>query len=188
MGQDGGMGGRRGITAALVLVVLLVVGVVVAWQAGGRTTAGAAPGRAAPAVPVSGAGGGTVLMSADAREHPAAELVRAQLQAYFDAINGRDYEAWAATVVPQRVRALPEEEWQASYSSTQDGTIRIDRIDDIEGARVLARVRFVSTQDLDAAPPDLQARRICWYASYPMSGVPPVLELTGGESSRREAC
>jgi hypothetical protein len=182
------MGGRRGIAAAVVLVVLLLAGVVTASLVGGQNVAGATPGRAAPGVPVSGAGDPDVRMSVDALEHPAAELVRTQLQAYFTAINTRDYESWVETVVPERARALPREEWLQAYGSTQDGTIRVDRIDDIEGSRVLVRVRFVSTQDLDAAPPDLQERRICWYASYPMSGVPPLLEQTGAESSRREAC
>ena len=119
---------------------------------------------------------------------PAAELVRAQLQRHYEAINAKDYRGWAATVVPERSAALPEQDWMDAYGSTRDGTIRVDRIDDIEGARVLVRVRFVSSQDVADAPPAVPARRICWRSSLPMSGEPPVIEQAGGGSSVAVAC
>ncbi len=85
--------------------------------------------------------------------------MREQLQRHYDAINARDYEGWRGTVVQQRADGLPEPEWQQAYASTRDGTIRIDRIDRIDAAPdagLLVRVRFVSTQDVADAPPDLQ--------------------------------
>ncbi len=182
------MGARFGALIAVLLGVVLVAGVAVAWFGGGRAVSAVSPSRAAPPVPATGVGSPEVLLSADARSHPAADLVRAQLQRHYDAINAKDYAGWVATVVPERSAVLTEQAWLEDYGSTQDGTIRIDRIDDIEDARVLVRVRFVSTQDVDDAPSEVPARRICWRSSLPMSGVPPLIERTGGGSSVAVAC
>jgi hypothetical protein len=180
---------------AFLLAALLVVGGVAAWAA--RSAAGLAPYAAPRPVPAQGAGPGEVELSADAGSHPAAEAVREQLQRHFDAINSKDYQAWTTTVVPERVERLDEAEWRAAYSSTTDGTIRIDRIDPLPAAGegegdpgdgVLVRVRFVSTQNLEDAPPDLQSPRICWRSTLPMRGMPPLIDVTGGGSSLREAC
>lgn len=133
------------------------------------------------------AGPADVELSADARTHPAAALVRDQLQEHFAAINAGSYARWVTTVSPERAALQPEERWQAAYASTRDGTIRIDRIDDLPNRRVLVRVRFTSTQDPAQAPPAAPAPRVCWRSSYPMSGVPPRIELTG-ESSTPEVC
>ncbi len=188
MRQTAGMGARFGAVTAAVLGVVLVAGMAVAWFGGGRAVSAVPPLRAAPPVPASGVGSDEVLLSADARSHPAAELVRAQLQRHYRAINGKDYDGWVATVVPERSAVLPEEAWLADYGSTRDGTIRIDRIDDIEGSRVLVRVRFVSVQDVEDAPPEVPARRICWRTSLPMSGVPPLIEMSASGSSVAVAC
>ncbi len=173
---------------AAVLGVLLVAGGVAGWVLGGRPVSGLAPHYAAAALPASGAGEGTVLMSAGARQHPAGEAVRAQLQRHFDAINSGDYTAWATTVVPARADALPQSAFTKAYGSTRDGTIRVDRVDDLDGGRILARVRFVSTQDIADAPPDLPAPRICWRGSLPMTGDPPRIETSSGANSLRGSC
>ena len=85
--------------------------------------------------------------------------MRAQLQRHYDAINERDYAQWRATVVPARAAALGEGDWQEAYASTQDGSIRVERIDpdpDVEpDGGLLVRVRFISTQAVEDAPPDL---------------------------------
>ncbi len=180
----------RGVRAALAaLVVALVAAIAVAAASGGEPLTGRpAPLRVPPALPAEGAGEADVLLSADARTHPAAELVRDQLQVHYDAINARDYAAWASTVAPERSAALPEEAFLAAYATTRDGTIRIDRIDDLTGRRVLVRIRFVSTQALDAAPEAARAERVCWLSSLPMSGEPPRIEGTGDGSSRPTPC
>ncbi|MBW0115357.1 hypothetical protein [Pseudonocardia abyssalis] len=179
---------RGGTVAAALLGVLFVVGLLVAWSGAGQAVSAVPPLRAAPAIPPSGVGSSEVLLSADALAHPAHELVRAQLQRHYDAINAKDYAEWVATVVPERSEALPEEAWREAYDSSQDGTIRIDRIDDLDGARVLVRVRFVSIQDVEDAPQDVPARRICWRSSLPMSGEPPLIEQTGAGSSIASPC
>lgn len=166
--------------SAFVLAALLVVGGVVASSLHAPPLPESGP-------PVSGAGDAEVVLSADAAAHPAGEAVRAQLQRHFSAINARDYAAWAGTVVPERAAALPEPDWQAAYASTRDGSIRVDRIDDRPGG-VLVRVRFVSTQDVAAAPPAAPAPRVCWRTSLPMSGTPPVIELTAPGVSAPERC
>ncbi|MFD1533170.1 hypothetical protein [Pseudonocardia aurantiaca] len=174
---------------AIALGVLLVVGGGVAVAS--RSATGFAPYAAPRQVPATGAGSGEVELSADAAAHPAADAVREQLQRHFDAINTRDYESWRGTVVQQRADGLPEPEWQQAYASTRDGTIRIDRIDRIDAAPdsgLFVRVRFVSTQDVAHAPPDLQVPRICWRTTLPLRGLPPLIDMTGGGSSAREAC
>jgi hypothetical protein len=179
---------RGGAVVVVLLAVVLAVGVGVAWFGAGRAVSAVPPLRAAPAIPASGVGDATVLLSADALTHPAHELVREQLQRHYDAINAKDYAGWAATVVAERSDALGEEAWLEAYDSTQDGTIRIDRIDDLPGARVLVRIRFVSIQDVADAPPDAPFRRICWRSSLPMCGAPPLIEQTGGGSSSATPC
>lgn len=168
---------------ALVLAVLLVVG-------GAAALAARSTGPAVPSVPDEGVGSREVQLSADAANHPAADAVRAQLQRHYDAINERDYAQWRETVVPARSDALPEDAWRDAYASTQDGSIRVDRIDPAPDpdAGLLVRVRFVSTQAVADAPPDLPAERICWRSTLPMRGAPPRIDVTGGGSSARESC
>ena len=176
----------RSVTAAvaIVLAVLVVVGGAAALAS--RSWSGP------PAVPEDGVGSSEVELSPDAAEHPAADAVLEQLQRHYDAINGRDYAQWRATVVPARAAALGEADWQKAYATTRDGAIRVDRIDpDPDAGRdggVLVRVRFISTQAVENAPSDLPVERICWRSTLPMRGTPPLIDLTGGGSSAREAC
>jgi hypothetical protein len=168
------------------LAVALVAGAVVAAVFGAAP--GSAPAGVAVAVPAAAAGAPTVLLSSDAALHPVAGGVAPQLQRYFDAINAGDYAGWAATVATGRADVLPEKSWKAAYRSTKDGTIRVDRIDDLPGDTVLVRVRFISTQDVADAPPDLRVTRICWRSTMPMAGSPPRIGTTQGGSSVKEAC
>jgi hypothetical protein len=167
---------------AIVLALLVVVGGAAALASRGRS--------GPPAVPADGVGSSEVELSPDAEDHPAADAVQTQLQRHYDAINGRDYAEWRATVVPARAAALGETEWQEAYSTTQDGSIRVERIDPDDGpdGGFLVRVRFISAQALENAPSDLQAERICWRSTLPMRGTPPLIDVTGGGSSAREAC
>lgn len=182
------MWGTRGaaVVAVLLGLALLAGGAVACLSTGAVSSA--SPLRAAPAVPDVGAGAPDVQLSADAGTHPAAAAVRSQLQIHFDAINARDYAGWVSTVVLARSAALPEADWQAAYGTTTDGTIRIDRIDDLEGGRVLVLVRFVSTQAVADAPDGVPAERVCWRSALPMGGEPPLIEQTGGGSSVPTAC
>ncbi|MEU7813851.1 hypothetical protein [Pseudonocardia sp. NPDC049154] len=156
-----------GTAGALALVV--VAAAAAAWLVGGRAFEAGAPTDAPAAVPATGAGPPTVELSLDALTHPQHLAVRERLQAYFDAINAHDHAAWAATVTPERVAAQPAETWLAGVRSTQDGTIRVDRIEDAPDG-VLALVRFTSTQDVADAPADLRVGRICWRSALPMTG------------------
>jgi hypothetical protein len=175
---------RAGLAVAAVLAVLLVAGLVFA----GLTAGAAGSPEDGWSPPVAGAGPSTVELSADAAAHPAGAAVRAQLQRHFDAINAKDYVQWRGTVVPERVQTLPEPRWQAAYGSTRDGAIRVYRIDDAPGGTLLVRLRFVSTQSVEDAPPELQEPRICWRSTLPMVGHPLLIERTGGGSSAAEGC
>jgi hypothetical protein len=172
----------RSATAAvaIVLAVLVVVG-------GAAALASRGPS-GPPEVPDDGAGSSEVELSPDAAEHPSADAVRAQLQRHYDAINGRDYEQWRATVVPARAESLGEAEWRKAYASTEDGSVRVARIDPDADGGLLVRVWFISTQAVENAPPDLPAERICWRSTLPMRGTPPLIDVTGGGSSAREQC
>lgn len=173
---------RSAAAVAIVLAVLVVVGGAAALATRGRS--------GPPAVPAEGVGSSEVELSPGAADDPAAEVVRDQLQRHYDAINGRNYAQWRATVVPARAATLGETEWQEAYATTQDGSIRVERIDPDYGpdGGLLVRVRFISTQSLENAPSDLPAERICWRSTLPMRGTPPLIDVTGGGSSAREAC
>lgn len=182
------MNPRTSTALSVVLVALLAAGGAAAWVSGGRSATGAAPLGSAREVPDVGAGSGVVELSADTATHPAREAVRVQLQRHFDAMNNRDYEAWRGTVVPERSEGLGPAAFEQAYGSTRDGTIRIDRIDEGPDGSLLVRVRFVSTQDLADAPPDMRAERICWRSTLPMAGSPPRIAMTRGGSSVATAC
>ncbi|MDQ4117365.1 MAG: hypothetical protein M3235_10455, partial [Actinomycetota bacterium] len=139
-------------------------------------------------LPDSGAGTDTVALSADAAEHPAAQLVLEQIQLYFNAINNRDYQTWSQVVTDERAEQQPRSEWLRGIGSTTDGTIRVDRIVGLDQGRVLALVRFVSVQNPDDGPAGLKVGRICWRASLPMSGSPPRLEVGDAESTLGAPC
>jgi hypothetical protein len=171
---------RTTAVVAIVLAALVVVG--------GAAALASRGGSGPPEIPAEGVGSSDVELSPDAADHPAAEAVRAQLQRHYDAINGRDYERWRATVVPARAAALVEAEWQKAYATTEDGSIRVDRIDPDPEDGWLVRVRFISTQAVENAPSDLPVGRICWRSTLPMRGTPPLIDVTGGGSSAREAC
>lgn len=186
------MNGRLPLVVAIVLGMLLVAGGAAAWGTGGRPVVAGPPAGSPLTVPRSGAGSDVVLLSADALAHPHARVVRDQLQRHYRAINARDYVAWSDTVVPERSTALPEARWLDAYASTTDGTIRIDRVDEVPGGGLLVRVRFVSTQDMADAPPEFPAERICWRSTVPMTapapGAPPRIGLTGSGSSIAAVC
>lgn len=177
---------------AAVFGLLLVAGLALAWAGSALPVTAAAPRGAPSPVPGSGAGPALVEYSADTATHPHAAGVLAQLQRHFDAINARDYAAWRDTVVAARSDPLPEQEWRAAYASTVDGSIRIDRIDDVPGGGVLVRVRFISTQDTIDAPGNLPLGRLCWRSTLPMTipadGTLPRIDLTGSGSSTAQAC
>ncbi|HLU60430.1 MAG TPA: hypothetical protein VKZ81_33645 [Pseudonocardia sp.] len=171
-------------TVATAVGVVLAAIVVV----GGAVALASRDGLEPPEVPAEGVGPSEVELSPDAAADPDGEAVRAQLQRHYDAINGRDYELWRTTVVPERAEALGEEEWLEAYATTRDGSIRVDRIDRDPDGTLLVRVRFISSQAVEKAPPDLPATRICWRSTLPMRGTPPLIDLTGGGSSARERC
>lgn len=173
-------GGRRAAALCAALVLILAGVGTAAWYASGRSLLGPSPSAAPPSPPASGAGSDTVSLSDDAASHPAATLVLEQIQLYFNAINNRDYPTWTQVVTDDRAAQQPRDEWLRGIGSTTDGTIRVDRIADLDQGRVLALVRFVSVQSPDDGPEGLKVGRICWRAALPMAGSPPRLEV--GES------
>ena len=174
------------VVLALVLVFAGIGGA--AWYAAGEDLQGLAPGAGPPALPASGAGEPTVQLSDDAASHPAATLVLEQIQLYFDAVNNRDYPTWTRVVSDQRAAQQPRSDWLRGIGSTTDGTIRVDRITNLDQGRVLAMVRFVSTQSPSDGPAGLKVGRICWRAAFPMAGSPPRLEVGDSSSTLGAPC
>ncbi|WP_245865893.1 hypothetical protein [Prauserella marina] len=127
--------------------------------------AGPSPTSLAPA---EQPGSGEVELAADAAAHPRAGAVKALLQAHFDAINARDYDAWASTVVAERMQAQPRQEWLTNYRSTRDGSIVVYRIELAPEQRLSVLVGFTSTQELADAPADLPEECVRWQLTFPM--------------------
>ncbi|PXY28339.1 hypothetical protein BAY60_12100 [Prauserella muralis] len=136
-------------------------------------------------------GPGRVELTTDAAAHPQAEPVRALLQAHFDAINRRDYDQWAGTVVTARVQAQPRQEWLANYRSTRDGSILVYRIEAAPGQRLTALIGFTSTQHVADAPPDLPRDCIRWRLALPLTqeyGEWRIDTIPAGSTPEREPC
>jgi hypothetical protein len=118
-------------------------------------------------------------LSPDAAAHPQAQELKALLQRHFNAINDRDYEAWAATVIDRRSRETSEEQWLAEYATTRDGSILLHRVEAAQDGLVVL-VSFTSTQDAANAPKNLPGSRCTrWWVSYrvvPVRGQPRIGE------------
>lgn len=170
------MTGRQSISQrawALPVLAVLVIGAGAMAGLGIRTldarTVAAGPTTTAPSTTTttgSPPGSAIVQLSQDATAHPQADAVRSLLQRHFDAINSRDYAAWASTVVGRRSREMPEPKWQAEYVSTNDGNIVVRRIEPSpEGIIVL--LSFTSTQSRAQAPASLPGSTCTnWWVSY----------------------
>lgn len=170
------------IRVGAAFLAVVVVGVGVAVLLGGR------PGPQRWAPPETGAGELGVELSADVRRDRDGSAVATQLARYFTAINDHDYAAWVATVTQERAASIDEQAWLAGYASTTDGTVRIERIDRGAAGTLLVRLRFVSTQEVGDAPPGVPVGRICWRSTLPMTGSPPLVDVTGAGSAIATAC
>ena len=166
------------VVAAVAAVVLVVGGVSLAVRGAPDrdtpgtsvrptpTTAAIAPPTPAPgvaAVPETG----SVRLAADAAEHPSAAAVVQVLDRHFSAINDGDYDRWSGTVVPQRAADQSRASWKLAFRSTVDESVVVERLETTSYG-VAAELSFVSRQALVDAPPDLQARRICWSTTWPV--------------------
>ncbi len=133
----------------------------------------------------------TVRLSIDAELHPDGERVRAQFQRYFDAINDRDYQAWSEAVTTEFARRTPAPQWEASYRTTSDGTVVVQRIDASSTERLRVMVSFVSTQDASKAPVSLPVDCVRWRVVYPMQEEDGTLRMDigpEGYTPQFEAC
>jgi hypothetical protein len=141
--------------------------------------------------PAQEPGPATVELTADAAVHPQNETVRTLLQAYFDAINKRDYMLWASSVSAERRQSRTRNQWLNDYNSTKDGSILVHRIETPAPGQLRVLVGFTSTQDLSDAPVGLQVGCIHWRLTLPV-----VLEdarwridaVFSGTTPEREKC
>lgn len=175
----------------MTLVIVLVVALGAMFGVAGLRLAQmrAVPMAAPRAQPAQGAGPTALEVSTDAWAHPSAPIVQDVLTRYFDAINTKNYQAWAATVTPALVSQQPESTWRQGYASTTDGTIRVSRIDEFGSGKLVALVSYVSVQRPEDGPDGLKAARICWRAAFPLVGNPPVIDMgKPGSVLLRGAC
>ena len=105
----------------------------------------------------------TVELSAAARSQPRSDQVQQLLQAYFDAINNHDYEAWSDVVSTAQTKKQDSARWLQAYASTVDSSIWVQSL---SASPLRVALRFTSEQDPDLAPPDLQVGCIDWALTY----------------------
>ncbi|SEP53435.1 hypothetical protein SAMN04489732_12731 [Amycolatopsis saalfeldensis] len=114
-------------------------------------------------------GSGQVEVTDDVAHHPQDEAVRPVIQAYFDSINNRNYDAWKKTVSVQRVQQKPSaESWAKDFRSTKDGSIMIYRIEPAAHGSLRVLLGFTSTQSKEDAPENLKSGCIHWRLVWPM--------------------
>ena len=156
------------LTVALGVVLVLVVsgGLGTAAAIGAsRTSTSSAPATTTggPTAPTGPSSDTEVQLTPAAQQHSDADEVKSLLQHYFDAINDRDYAAWAGTVSAEQSAAWSESDWLRAYDSTKDSSIKVIDIDD-DPLRV--RLWFTSEQDPALAPQDLPVDCINWDVTY----------------------
>jgi hypothetical protein len=169
--------GRR-LTMVLTIALLVVLGggVSAAWAMG--KTRGSIPMPAGYSAGPSGEE--TVELSEVAAQHPRAADVQLTLQRYFDAINGRDFDAWLAVVAPDQSANQTADDWEHKYSTTVDSNLMVAAIDD-EPLR--ARLMFTSQQDDQFAPERLPVTCINWDLTYLLTEQGGELVLSGIDPS-----
>ncbi|WP_167493624.1 hypothetical protein [Amycolatopsis circi] len=134
----------------------------------------AADGEAmAPSATTSGgqadkSGAVQVAVAPDAENHPQDDAVRTVLQAYFTALNHKDYDAWTETVSDARRSKTPEVDWHRNFQSTKDVNIMLYRIEPGAQGTLRALVAFTSTQSVNEAPLDFPFPCINWRLVLPM--------------------
>jgi hypothetical protein len=128
---------------------------------------------------------------ADATAHPLYRTLQPLLQRYFDAINAKDYAAWATTVTAKRRADQPVDAWMEDYRTSSDGSIVIYRIEASGDATARVLLQFTSTQDPAHAPAELPADCIHWNVVWPFAKEKGEWKLASGSTSasaQHEAC
>lgn len=168
-------GRRLTMVLAIVLVVILGGGASAAWALG-KT-------RATP-MPLGYSAGPsadqTVRLSSSANQYPRADDVRQTLQGYFEAINRRDFDAWATVVAPDQSASQTADEWIHKYSTTIDSNLMVV---DIQDDPLRARLMFTSEQDSEFAPKRLPVDCINWDLTYLLTDRDGTLVLSGIDPS-----
>jgi hypothetical protein len=163
------LAGTMVAAAVLVALVLAMLGV------GLLQSVIATPEAAVETAPVETApvelAAGTALVAIDpaAAAHPRAAEVVGLLDRHFTAINTRDYDTWATTVVPSRSGIYSRAEWQQAYRSTTMESVMVTSISEGSFGELAVKLTFVSTQAVVDAPAKMPMPRICWTATWPVS-------------------
>ena len=166
------------VALCVVLVVVVAGGLGTAAAIGASKTASSGPGTttSGPTAPTGPSSDTVVQLTPAAQQHAEAGQVKSLLQRYFDAINERDYAAWAGTVSAEQSAAWSERDWLRAYDSTKDSSIKVIDIDD-DPLRV--RLWFTSEQDPALAPQDLPVDCINWDVTYLLTMEQDTLVLGG---------
>jgi hypothetical protein len=171
--------------------VVVITGAAVAAGMVGRTVySRPAEAKGSPVVPSSSVAGplpgaAEVRLSPDSFTHPDRTAVQAVLQRYFDSINARDFAGWRAAVSARRVAETRELAWMSDYESTRDGGMVVQRIEsDVVPRRLRVLISFVSTQDVEKAPPALPERCVRWRVVYVMAWEDGELKLDEAPENR----
>jgi hypothetical protein len=120
----------------------------------------------------------------EAAAHPLYGVLRPVLQAIFDAINAKDFQAWAKHVTQERLDTTPEKDWQNDYESSRDGSILVYRIEASGDGTAKVLMRFVSTQDPEKAPPTMPSKCIEWNVVWAFERSDGQWRLSGGISGK----
>lgn len=189
-------GGPRWLVPVVIVVAALAfAGGMVGrrWYERSPATAAAptvvAPSSAAPAGKPPGSPG--VRLTKDAVDHPRHQAVRDLLQRYFDAVNAKSYRDWRTTVTSQFAAAKPRSEWSHSFRTTRDGSIVVYRIETGGRAELRVLLSFVSTQDVQDAPPNFPRHCIRWRVVFPLAlehGAWKIAADKAGSTPRHDAC
>jgi len=129
--------------------------------------AGPATGPAAEPGPPAETGTALVRLDAPAAADPRATTVAQLLDRHFAAINAKDYDGWAGTVVSRRATDQSRESWLHAYRSTTDESVVVTNVTATSSGLAVG-LTFVSNQDRVDAPSDVQAERICWSSTWPL--------------------
>lgn len=129
-----------------------------------------------------------VVLGAQSADHPRAGEIQELVERYFQAINDKDFDAWAATVSADQLHGYTVEQWLGTYRTTTDSNIEIVQILDDP---LQVQMTFVSEQDPADAPPAMQVDCILWDVTYYLGNADDgslVVGLSQRELSQMKEC
>lgn len=158
-----------GLVVVVSAVAALIVRDIYHQQPDSAATGTGAPPSASSLPSSEQPGPSTVAYTQEFAGYPQHNLALNVLQAYFNAINDKQYDEWVSVVTPSLAAEQTRQAFLDGYKSTRDGSIYVYRVDSAPNNGVRVLVSFTSVQALGDAPQNFPHTCIRWQVVLPLA-------------------